>query len=89
MVRRQAVPLQPTEVNGGAEIPLQPVEDPTPEQAAGPGEGRDSVGKPTLEQFMEDCSPWKGLGLEKLMEDWPPWEGPHAGAGEECEESSP
>ena len=32
MVRRQAVPLQPMEVNGGAEIPLQPVEDPTPEQ---------------------------------------------------------
>ena len=33
---RQAVPLQPTEVNSGAEIPLQPVEDPTPEQVAGP-----------------------------------------------------
>jgi len=23
------------------------------------------------------------------MEDYLPWEGPHAGAGEECEESSP
>ena len=29
---RQAVPLQPTEVNGGADLHLQPVEDPTPEQ---------------------------------------------------------
>ena len=68
MVRWQAVPLQPMEVNGGAEIPLQPMEDPMPEQVPGPREGRDSVGKPTLEQFMEDCSPWKGLMLEKLME---------------------
>ena len=68
VVRGQAVPLQPMEVNGGAEIPLQPVEDPTPEQVAGPREGHDSMGKPTLEQFMEDCSPWKGLALEKLME---------------------
>ncbi|GAB0183117.1 hypothetical protein GRJ2_000777000 [Grus japonensis] len=29
---RQAVPLQPMEVNGGADIHLQPMEDPTPEQ---------------------------------------------------------
>ncbi|KAK4831115.1 hypothetical protein QYF61_015418 [Mycteria americana] len=29
---RQAVPLQPTEVNGGADLHLQPVEDPMPEQ---------------------------------------------------------
>ena len=29
---RQAVPRQPTEVHGGADIHLQPVEDPTPEQ---------------------------------------------------------
>ena len=65
---RQAVPLQPMEVHGGADIHLQPLEDPTPEQVAGPGGGRDSVGKPTLEQFMEDCSPWEGLALEKLME---------------------
>ena len=44
---------------------------------------------PTLEQFMTNCSPWGGLTLEKLMEDCFPWEGPHAGAGEECEEFSP
>ena len=55
-------------VNGGAEIPLQPVEDPTPEQVAGPEEGRDFMAKPTLEQFVEDCSPCKGLALEKLVE---------------------
>ena len=29
---RQAVPLQPREVHGGADIHLQPGEDPTPEQ---------------------------------------------------------
>ena len=31
-VVRQAAPLQPVEVNSGADIHLQPVEDPTPEQ---------------------------------------------------------
>ena len=30
---RQAVPLQPMEVHGGADLHLQPVEDPMPEQA--------------------------------------------------------
>jgi len=45
---------------------------------------------PTLGQFMENCSPWEGLMLEKFMESCLPWEGPHhAGAGAECEESSP
>ena len=44
---------------------------------------------PTLEQFMKNCSLWEGLTLEKFMEECLPWEGPHAGAGEECEESSP
>ena len=42
-----------------------------------------------LEQFVKNCSPWEGLTLEKFVEDCLPWEGPHAGAGEECEESSP
>ena len=44
---------------------------------------------PMLEQFVKNCSPWEGLTLEKFVEDCLPWEGPHAGAGEECEESSP
>ena len=42
-----------------------------------------------LEQFVKDCSPWERLTLEKLMENCLPWVGPHTGAGEECEESSP
>jgi len=29
---RQAVPLKPTEVHGGADLHLQPMQDPTPEQ---------------------------------------------------------
>jgi len=33
---RQVVPLQPVEVQGGAEIQLQPTEDPTPEQVDAP-----------------------------------------------------
>ena len=37
------------------------------EQVPGPEEGHDSVAKPTLEQFMEDCSPCTGLALDKLM----------------------
>ncbi|GAB0209805.1 hypothetical protein GRJ2_003446200 [Grus japonensis] len=44
---------------------------------------------PTLEQFMKNCSLWEGLTLEKFVKDCLPWERPHAGAGEECEESSP
>ncbi|GAB0183722.1 EH domain-containing protein 4 [Grus japonensis] len=38
---RQADPLK---VHGGAEIPLQPVEDPTPEQVDAPKGGCDPVG---------------------------------------------
>ena len=52
-------------------------------------EGLHPVEGPTLEQFMKNCSLWEGLTLEKFMEDCLSWEGPHAGAGEECEESSP
>ena len=44
---------------------------------------------PTLEQLMKNCSLWEGLTLEKFMEDCVLWERPHAGAGEECGESSP
>jgi len=38
---------------------------------------------------MKSCSPWEGLTLEKFVENCLPWAGPHTGAGEECEESSP
>ncbi|GAB0196097.1 hypothetical protein GRJ2_002075000 [Grus japonensis] len=124
---------------GGADIHLQPVEDPTLEQVEAPKESYDPARKPaleqapgrtcspmergaharagvltglcdpvgdprwsslflkdctlwkgpTLEQFVKNCSPWEGLTLEKLVQDCLLWEGPHAGAGEECEESSP
>ncbi|KAM4671539.1 bifunctional 3'-5' exonuclease/ATP-dependent helicase WRN isoform 5-T5 [Amazona ochrocephala] len=40
------------------------------------------------EAFMKTCSLWEGLTLEKFMENCPLWEVPHAGAKEECEESS-
>ncbi|GAB0207405.1 hypothetical protein GRJ2_003206100 [Grus japonensis] len=41
---RQAVPLQPMKVDGGADIHLQPMEDPTPEQVEAPEGGYDLVG---------------------------------------------
>jgi len=44
---------------------------------------------PTLGQFVKNCSPWEGPTLEQFVENCLPWEGPHAGAGAECEESSP
>ncbi|GAB0179988.1 hypothetical protein GRJ2_000464100 [Grus japonensis] len=40
----QAVPLQPMEVNGGADIHLQPMEDPTLEQVDAPKGGCDPMG---------------------------------------------
>ena len=43
---RQAVPLQPMEVNGGADLHLQPGKDPTPEQGDVPEGGCDPVGSP-------------------------------------------
>ena len=43
---RQAVPLQPMEVNGGADIHLQSMEDPTPEQVDAPEGGCEPVGSP-------------------------------------------
>ncbi|KAK4811365.1 hypothetical protein QYF61_027594 [Mycteria americana] len=43
---RQAVPLQAMEVNGGTDIHLQPMEDPTPEQVDVPKGGCDQVESP-------------------------------------------
>jgi len=42
-VVRQAVPLQTIEVHGGADIHLQPMEDPTPEQVDDPEGGLEPV----------------------------------------------
>ena len=51
---RQAVPLQPREVHGGADLHLQPGEDPTPDQM-GSRRRLGPRGKPTLEQvFWQD-----------------------------------
>jgi len=44
---------------------------------------------PMLKQSVKSCSLWKRPTLEKFAEDCLLWEGPHAGSGEECEESSP
>ncbi|GAB0182116.1 AN1-type zinc finger protein 5-like [Grus japonensis] len=90
---RQAVPLQPMEVDDRADIYLQPMEDPMMEQVEAPEGGYKPMGSPrwsslflkdctpwkglTLEQFMKNCSPWEGLTLEKFMEDCLPWEGLH------------
>jgi len=37
---------------------------------------------PTLEQFVQSCSPWKDPLLEQPMEDCLLWEGPNSGAGQ-------
>ncbi|PKU30452.1 protein pxr1-like [Limosa lapponica baueri] len=43
---RQALPLQPMEVNGGVDIHLQSMEDPTSEQVDAPKGGCDPMGSP-------------------------------------------
>ncbi|GAB0206653.1 AN1-type zinc finger protein 5-like [Grus japonensis] len=91
---RQVVPLQPMEINGGADIHLQPMEDLMPEQVDTPKGGCNPMEspcwsrllaepvtlweRPTLEQFTKNCSPWEGPTLEKFVEDCLPWEGPNA-----------
>ncbi|KAK4828288.1 hypothetical protein QYF61_024953 [Mycteria americana] len=96
--------LTPMDVNGGADIHLQPMEDPMLEQVDTPKGGCDpgttleqSVPErlvtpwkgPMLEQLVKNCSPLEGFTLEEFVEDCLLWEGLHDGAGEECEESSP
>ncbi|GAB0187971.1 hypothetical protein GRJ2_001262400 [Grus japonensis] len=73
---RQAVPLQSMEVNGGAEadIHLQPMEDPTPEQVEAPEGG---------------CGPWEAhAGASSCQDRWTRGEGsPRQGrfAGRTCD----
>ncbi|GAB0188323.1 hypothetical protein GRJ2_001297600 [Grus japonensis] len=58
---RQAVPLQPMEVNGGADIHLQPVENPTLEQVEAPEGG---------------CGPWEAhAGASSWLDRWTREEG--------------
>jgi len=78
---RQAVPMQPMGVRGGADIYLQAVEDPTPEQM-GAQRRLSPHGEPTLEQAPGNtCGPVErgahaGAGL--LAGLVTPW-GTHAG----------
>ncbi|GAB0177951.1 AN1-type zinc finger protein 5-like [Grus japonensis] len=57
---KQAVPLQPMEVDGGADINLQPLEDPTPEQVEAPKGGGDPVGSPCWSRLLTGpVAPWR------------------------------
>ena len=57
---RQAVPLQPMEVDGGTDNHLQPVEDPTPEQVEAPEGGCDPMGSPRWSKFLAGpVDPWR------------------------------
>ncbi|KAM9590901.1 uncharacterized protein ACIBXB_005936 isoform 1-T2 [Morphnus guianensis] len=64
VVRRQAVPLQPMEVNGGVEAP----ED-----------GCDSMGKPVLEQFVTEDQPAERTHAREDREELQPAERTHVG----------
>ncbi|GAB0190832.1 zinc finger and BTB domain-containing protein 5 [Grus japonensis] len=71
---RQAVPLQSMEVDGGADIHLQPMEDPIPEQVEAPEGG---------------CGPWEACaGASSWQDMWPCGErSPHRSrfAGRTCD----
>ncbi|GAB0208970.1 hypothetical protein GRJ2_003362700 [Grus japonensis] len=57
---RQAVPLQPMEDDGGADIHLQPMEDPTPEQVEAPEGGCDPMGSPRWSKLLAGpVAPWR------------------------------
>ncbi|GAB0189092.1 AN1-type zinc finger protein 5-like [Grus japonensis] len=57
---RQAVPLQPMEYDRGAEIPLQPMEDPMPEQVEAPEGGCDPMGSPRCSRLLAGpVDPWR------------------------------
>ncbi|KAM9590860.1 uncharacterized protein ACIBXB_005909 [Morphnus guianensis] len=81
-VVRQAVPLQPMEVHSGADIHLQPVEDPTLEQVDVPEGGCDAMEIPHWSRFLAGpVTPWIGPTLElSIPEGLHPVERTHAGA---------
>ncbi|GAB0181314.1 hypothetical protein GRJ2_000596700 [Grus japonensis] len=57
---RQAVPLQPMEVHGGADIHLQPMEDTTLEQVEAPEGGCDPVGSLCWSRLLTGpVTPWR------------------------------
>ncbi|GAB0184702.1 AN1-type zinc finger protein 5-like [Grus japonensis] len=57
---RQAVPQQPMEVNSGADIHLQPTEDPMTEQVDAPKGGCDPMGSPCWSRLLAGpVAPWR------------------------------
>ncbi|GAB0183211.1 hypothetical protein GRJ2_000786400 [Grus japonensis] len=57
---RQAGPLQLMDVDGGADIHLQPMEDPTPEQVDAPEGGCDPMGSPHWSRLLAGpVDPWR------------------------------
>ncbi|PKU42985.1 protein pxr1-like [Limosa lapponica baueri] len=86
---RQAVPLQPMEVHGGAQIHLQPMEDPMSEQGNVPEGDCDPMESQHWSRllaglvtpcwsspFFKDCTLWKGPTLKLLMKNCCLYEGP-------------
>ncbi|KAM9591242.1 uncharacterized protein ACIBXB_006115 [Morphnus guianensis] len=75
---RQVVPLQPMEVNGGADIHLQPLEDPTPEQVDVPDGGCDPIRRPRWSRFSGRTCNTTGdpLWSSPFLKDCTPWKGP-------------
>jgi len=77
---RQAVPLQPMEVHGGADIHLQPVEDPMLEQVDLPEVGYDPVESPCWSRLLlgpVDSDPVESPRWSSLfLKDCTPWKGP-------------
>ncbi|GAB0178080.1 AN1-type zinc finger protein 5-like [Grus japonensis] len=62
---KQAVPLQPMEEDGGADIHLQPVEDPTLEQVDAPKGGCDPVGRPHWSRLLAGpVALWREKGAQ-------------------------
>ncbi|GAB0190893.1 AN1-type zinc finger protein 5-like [Grus japonensis] len=75
---RQAVALQPMEVHGGADIHLQPMEDPMLEQVDEPEGGCDSMGSPHWSRFAgRTCDPAGDPHRSSLfLKVCTPWKGP-------------
>ncbi|GAB0183355.1 AN1-type zinc finger protein 5-like [Grus japonensis] len=78
---RQAVLLQSMEgLNGGADIHLQPLEDPAPEQLEAPERSCDSMGSPRWSRFAgRTCDPMEGTHAGAAREELQPMGRTHIG----------
>ncbi|GAB0189361.1 zinc finger and BTB domain-containing protein 5 [Grus japonensis] len=76
--RNNSADTKPMEDDGGADIHLQPIEDPMLEQVEAPEGGRDPVESPRWSGFAgRTCDPegdprWSSL----ILKDCTPWKGP-------------